>query len=148
MNEHNYFILGTPSLSATSKFVTSTQIWLKTIPTRNCDVLITFPRKTTDETLLWLLMRMKTRAPELIVTVRHHGNTGLYGFYLTASYDRYSAITLCLFWLKSESNRVTYGLRDRRYNKTLYRVYPKIGLKQEEILPHYLHKASTILRVQ
>ena len=61
---------------------------MHTIPTRDCDVLMTFPEKTDDDTLMWLLSRMRARMPELGVHVRHHGHTGVYGFYLTAEYEK------------------------------------------------------------
>ena len=69
----------------------STRAWMRggSIPTRNCDVLITFPvGRTEDTTLMWLLGKMRERASEICVHVRHHGNTGAYGFYLTMSYDK------------------------------------------------------------
>ena len=62
---------------------------MHTIPTRDCDVLMTFPAKTEDATLLWLLGRLRARTPQLCVHVRYHSNTGVYGFYLTASYKKY-----------------------------------------------------------
>ena len=61
---------------------------MHTIPTRDCDILLTFPKKTDDATLMWLLARLRQRIPELAVHVRHHSNTGLYGFYLTATFDK------------------------------------------------------------
>ncbi len=72
----------------TSKFIHTNKLWMHTIPTRDCDVLMTFPEKTDDDTLMWLLSRMRARMPELGVHVRHHGHTGVYGFYLTAEYER------------------------------------------------------------
>jgi anoctamin-8 len=70
----------------TSRFVVSSKVWMNTIPTRDCDVLIVFPPKTEDRILLWLLTRIRARVPELIVNVRYHRNTQVYGFYMTASY--------------------------------------------------------------
>lgn len=74
--------------AVTSQFVVSTKVWARTIPTRNCDVLMTFPAQTDDDTLMWVLARLRARVPELCVHVRHHSNTGVYGFYLTASYEQ------------------------------------------------------------
>ncbi|CAH1797955.1 unnamed protein product [Owenia fusiformis] len=71
----------------TSRFVVSSKVWMNTIPTRDCDVLVTFPSNTSDQTLLWLLSRLRTRTPELSVHVRHHSNTGVFGYYLTATYE-------------------------------------------------------------
>lgn len=73
--------------AVTSQFVVSAKMWTRTIPTRNCDVLTTFPAQTDDDTLMWVLARLRARVPELNVHVRHHSNTGVYGFYLTASYE-------------------------------------------------------------
>lgn len=74
--------------AVTSQFVVSAKMWTRTIPTRNCDVLTTFPAQTDDDTLMWVLARLRARVPELNVHVRHHSNTGVYGFYLTASYEQ------------------------------------------------------------
>ena len=71
-----------------SRFVVSSQIWLNTIPTQDCDVLLTFPKHTENETLQWLLSRVKERSPGLKVYVRHHTNTGQYGFYFSASFEK------------------------------------------------------------
>ncbi|XP_043823713.1 anoctamin-8 isoform X3 [Dromiciops gliroides] len=61
--------------------------WMKTVPTENCDVLMTFPDTTDDHTLLWLLNHIRVGIPELIVQVRHHRHTRTYGFFLTATYE-------------------------------------------------------------
>ncbi|XP_033634933.1 anoctamin-8-like isoform X1 [Asterias rubens] len=71
----------------TNKFIHTNKLWMQTIPTRDCDVLMTFPAKTDDDTLMWLLSRFRARTPQLGVHVRHHGHTGVYGFYLTATYS-------------------------------------------------------------
>ncbi|ESO88117.1 hypothetical protein LOTGIDRAFT_126614, partial [Lottia gigantea] len=71
----------------TSRLMVSSKVWQKTIPTNNCDVLLTFPAKTEDSTLMWLLARLKWRVPEVVVNVRHHSSSGIYGFYMTASYE-------------------------------------------------------------
>jgi len=59
------------------------------IPTQNCDVLVTLTSTTEDNILMWILARLRARVPELSVHVRHHSNTGIYGFYLTASFEKY-----------------------------------------------------------
>ncbi|NWY92711.1 ANO8 protein, partial [Loxia curvirostra] len=61
--------------------------WMKTVPTENCDVLMTFPDSTDDHTLLWLLNHIRLGIPELIVQVRHHRHTRVYAFFLTATYE-------------------------------------------------------------
>lgn len=75
--------------SNTSRLVVSSQIWSNMIPTRDCDILMTFPKSCTEDTFIWILSRLKDRAPELSVHVRHHISTGIYGFYFTASFERY-----------------------------------------------------------
>ncbi|KAK7008996.1 anoctamin-8 [Biomphalaria glabrata] len=81
-----YRLLGRRSLGA-KRLVVSSKVLFPAIPTQNCDVVLTFPAHTDDATLMWLLARLKTRAPALTVHVRHHSHTGIYGFYLTALYD-------------------------------------------------------------
>ncbi|XP_023390258.1 anoctamin-8 isoform X3 [Pteropus vampyrus] len=60
---------------------------MKTVPTENCDVLMTFPDTTDDHTLLWLLNHIRVGIPELIVQVRHHRHTRAYAFFVTATYE-------------------------------------------------------------
>ncbi|GFO46290.1 anoctamin [Plakobranchus ocellatus] len=81
-----YRLLGKRALGA-KRLVVSSKVLFPAIPTQNCDVVLTFPSTTEDETLMWLLARIKTRAPNLRVQVRHHSHTGIYGFYLTALYE-------------------------------------------------------------
>ncbi|NXP42696.1 ANO8 protein, partial [Leiothrix lutea] len=65
----------------------SHKAWMKTVPTENCDVLMTFPDTTDDHTLLWLLNHIRLGIPELIVQVRHHKHTRVYAFFVTATYE-------------------------------------------------------------
>ncbi|XP_038019751.1 anoctamin-8 isoform X5 [Motacilla alba alba] len=65
----------------------SHKAWMKTVPTENCDVLMTFPDSTDDHTLLWLLNHIRLGIPELIVQVRHHRHTRVYAFFVTATYE-------------------------------------------------------------
>jgi len=67
----------------------SSCIWSRTIPTHNCDVLVTFDSSVGDDVLMWVLARLHARVPELTVHVRYHTSTGIYGFYLTASFEKY-----------------------------------------------------------
>ncbi|NXM55365.1 ANO8 protein, partial [Illadopsis cleaveri] len=66
----------------------SHKAWMKTVPTENCDVLMTFPDSTDDHTLLWLLNHIRLGIPELIAQVRHHKHTRAYAFFVTATYER------------------------------------------------------------
>uniref|UniRef100_A0A1A8DUG2 Anoctamin n=1 Tax=Nothobranchius kadleci TaxID=1051664 RepID=A0A1A8DUG2_NOTKA len=61
--------------------------WMKTVPTENCDVLMTFADATDDHTLLWLLNHIRLGIPELIIQIRHHKQTGVYAFFVTATYE-------------------------------------------------------------
>ncbi|KAB1259601.1 Anoctamin-8 [Camelus dromedarius] len=70
------------------RYLVSHKAWMKTVPTENCDVLMTFPDTTDDHTLLWLLNHIRVGIPELIVQVRHHRHTRAYAFFVTATYER------------------------------------------------------------
>uniref|UniRef100_A0A669CZP5 Anoctamin n=1 Tax=Oreochromis niloticus TaxID=8128 RepID=A0A669CZP5_ORENI len=61
--------------------------WMKTVPTENCDVLMTFADTTDDHTLLWLLNHIRLGIPELIIQIRHHKHTRVYAFFITATYE-------------------------------------------------------------
>ncbi|MBN3303003.1 ANO8 protein, partial [Amia calva] len=61
--------------------------WMKTVPTENCDVLMTFADSTDDHTLLWLLNHIRLGIPELIIQIRHHKQTHVYAFFVTATYE-------------------------------------------------------------
>ncbi|XP_042527234.1 anoctamin-8 isoform X2 [Dipodomys spectabilis] len=69
------------------RYLVSHKAWMKTVPTENCDVLMTFPDSTDDHTLLWLLNHIRVGIPELIVQVRHHRHTRAYAFFVTATYE-------------------------------------------------------------
>ncbi|XP_033615261.1 anoctamin-8 [Fukomys damarensis] len=69
------------------RYLVSHKAWMKTVPTENCDVLMTFPDTTDDHTLLWLLNHIRVGIPELIVQVRHHRRTRAYAFFVTATYE-------------------------------------------------------------
>ncbi|KAM8794860.1 anoctamin-8 [Eudromia elegans] len=69
------------------RYIMSHKAWMKTVPTENCDVLMTFPDSTDDHTLLWLLNHIRLGIPELIVQVRHHKHTRAYAFFVTATYE-------------------------------------------------------------
>ncbi|XP_062308921.1 anoctamin-8 isoform X2 [Osmerus eperlanus] len=65
----------------------SQKSWMKTVPTENCDVLMTFADTTDDHTLLWLLNHIRLGIPELIIQIRHHKHTRVYAFFVTATYE-------------------------------------------------------------
>uniref|UniRef100_A0A8C2IQU1 Anoctamin n=1 Tax=Cyprinus carpio TaxID=7962 RepID=A0A8C2IQU1_CYPCA len=69
------------------RHIMSHKSWMKTVPTENCDVLMTFPDTTDDHTLLWLLNHIRLGIPELIIQIRHHKHTRMYAFFVTATYE-------------------------------------------------------------
>ncbi|KAG8229744.1 hypothetical protein J437_LFUL007919 [Ladona fulva] len=68
-------------------FMTSRRLWLQSVPTQDSDVVLTFPPGVEDSTLMWLISRLKTGTPGLVVHVRHHASSDCYGFYITAPYS-------------------------------------------------------------
>ncbi|KFO24699.1 Anoctamin-8 [Fukomys damarensis] len=81
---YSYKLFGKRLLQA-GRYLVSHKAWMKTVPTENCDVLMTFPDTTDDHTLLWLLNHIRVGIPELIVQVRHHRRTRAYAFFVTAT---------------------------------------------------------------
>ncbi|XP_061093191.1 anoctamin-8 isoform X2 [Conger conger] len=69
------------------RYIMSHKSWMKTVPTENCDVLMTFTDSTDDHTLLWLLNHIRLGIPELIIQIRHHKQTRVYAFFVTATYE-------------------------------------------------------------
>uniref|UniRef100_A0A8C4WZD4 Anoctamin n=1 Tax=Eptatretus burgeri TaxID=7764 RepID=A0A8C4WZD4_EPTBU len=61
-----------------------TRSWMITVPTDDCDVLISLNGSTEDPVLLWLLNKLRVGVPEIIAQFRQHGGTYSYGLYLTA----------------------------------------------------------------
>ncbi|GAB6032991.1 hypothetical protein CHUAL_012183 [Chamberlinius hualienensis] len=64
----------------------STDFWLHTTPSKNCDIVVTFPPNTNEYTVMWLLTRLRERISHLEVHLRKHHMTGVYGLYLTCSW--------------------------------------------------------------
>ncbi|XP_075467214.1 anoctamin-8 isoform X3 [Ascaphus truei] len=69
------------------RYITSHKSWMRTVPTENCDVLMTFSDTMDDHTLLWLLNHVRLGIPELIMQIRHHRHTRIYAFFVTATYE-------------------------------------------------------------
>ncbi|TRY66633.1 hypothetical protein DNTS_007780 [Danionella cerebrum] len=69
------------------RHIMSHKSWMKTVPTENCDILMTFPDSTDDHTLLWLLNHIRLGIPELIIQIRHHKHSRTYAFFVTATYE-------------------------------------------------------------
>ncbi|XP_053287015.1 anoctamin-8 isoform X1 [Pleuronectes platessa] len=81
-----YKLFGKRLLQA-GRHIMSHKSWMKTVPTENCDVLMTFADATDDHTLLWLLNHIRLGIPELIIQIRHHKHTRVYAFFVTATYE-------------------------------------------------------------
>ncbi|KAF4530758.1 hypothetical protein B566_EDAN007980 [Ephemera danica] len=71
--------------------MTPRRLWIQSVPTQDCDVVLMFPSGAQDVTLMWLLARLRSGSPGLVVHVRHHSSSDCYGFYLTAQHNVYSA---------------------------------------------------------
>ncbi|CAL8252608.1 unnamed protein product [Merluccius merluccius] len=69
------------------RHIMSHKSWMKSVPTENCDLLMTFADTTDDHTLLWLLNHIRLGIPELIIQIRHHKQTRVYAFFVTATYE-------------------------------------------------------------
>uniref|UniRef100_A0A4W6CRU3 Anoctamin n=1 Tax=Lates calcarifer TaxID=8187 RepID=A0A4W6CRU3_LATCA len=82
----SYSLFGKRLLQA-GRHIMSHKSWMKTVPTENCDVLMTFADTTDDHTLLWLLNHIRLGIPELIIQIRHHKHTRVYAFFVTATYE-------------------------------------------------------------
>ncbi|KAJ8304856.1 hypothetical protein KUTeg_018439 [Tegillarca granosa] len=83
-----YRLFGKKLFKTKGLLVASSQVLKNTVPTSDCDVLVTFPMNTDTSTLMWLLDRLKSRTPELTVHVRHHSNTKGSVFHITATHER------------------------------------------------------------
>ncbi|CAL8273007.1 unnamed protein product [Arctogadus glacialis] len=81
-----YKLFGKRLLQA-GRHIMSHKSWMKSVPTENCDLLMTFADSTDDHTLLWLLNHIRLGIPELIIQIRHHKQTSVYAFFVTATYE-------------------------------------------------------------
>lgn len=82
-----YKLFGKKIFKTSGRLVASTQLLQNPVPTPDCDIILTFPKDTETATLMWLLDRLRSRSPEVIVHVRHHSNTKEAVFHLTATYE-------------------------------------------------------------
>uniref|UniRef100_A0A8D8YM26 Anoctamin n=2 Tax=Cacopsylla melanoneura TaxID=428564 RepID=A0A8D8YM26_9HEMI len=71
----------------TGHLMTPRRLWINTVPTHECDIVIMFPPKTEDMELMWMLSQLRSGTPGLIVQVKHHPSTDSYGLYLTAPFS-------------------------------------------------------------
>ncbi|KAI5710315.1 hypothetical protein M8J75_007605, partial [Diaphorina citri] len=71
----------------TGHLMTPRRLWINTVPTQECDVVIMFPPKSEDMELMWMLSRLRCGTPGLVVQVKHHTSTDSYALYLTAPFS-------------------------------------------------------------
>ncbi|XP_063222140.1 anoctamin-8 [Bacillus rossius redtenbacheri] len=81
------FLLLRRKIPCTGHLMTPRRLWMQTVPTQECDVVLMFPPGAQDITLMWLLSRLRAGTPGLVVHVRHHASSDSYGFYLTAPFN-------------------------------------------------------------
>ncbi|XP_046141729.1 anoctamin-8 isoform X3 [Osmia bicornis bicornis] len=74
-------------IPCTGHLMTPRRLWIQKVPTQECDVVMMFPSGASDETLMWLLGRLRAGTPGLVVHVRHHASSDSYSFYLTAPFS-------------------------------------------------------------
>ncbi|XP_020291493.1 anoctamin-8 isoform X2 [Pseudomyrmex gracilis] len=74
-------------IPCTGHLMTPRRLWIQKVPTQECDVVMMFPSGANDETLMWLLGRLRAGTPGLVVHVRHHTSSDSYGFYITAPFS-------------------------------------------------------------
>ncbi|XP_067108954.1 anoctamin-8-like [Osmerus mordax] len=61
--------------------------FMRTLPSDNCDIIITFPESPDRETPLWLLNLMRLGLPQVSVQVRQHKQTWADMLFITASFE-------------------------------------------------------------
>ncbi|CAH0383350.1 unnamed protein product [Bemisia tabaci] len=66
--------------------MTPRRLWIQTVPTQECDVVIILPPHSEDAVLMWLLTKLRAPSLGLIVHVKLHSSTESYSLYLTAPY--------------------------------------------------------------
>ncbi|UJR31643.1 hypothetical protein I4U23_019124 [Adineta vaga] len=66
----------------------SNRLWFNAHTNYECDVLLTFPARVDDFAIIWFLEQILQLAPDIRITIKYHFTTGVYGFYLTFTYER------------------------------------------------------------
>ncbi|CAF1615190.1 unnamed protein product [Rotaria magnacalcarata] len=66
----------------------SNRLWRNADTNYKCDVLLTFPELIDDRVIVWFLEKFIQLQPDIRVSIKHHFTTGVYGFYLTFTYER------------------------------------------------------------
>ncbi|CAF1654394.1 unnamed protein product [Rotaria magnacalcarata] len=68
--------------------VITNRLWLNAHTNYDCDVLLTFPSRVEDYTVIWFLEQLLQLAPGIRISIKYHFTTGVYGFYVTFTYER------------------------------------------------------------
>ncbi|CAF2680714.1 unnamed protein product [Rotaria sp. Silwood2] len=68
--------------------VITNRLWLNAHTNYECDVLLTFPTRIDDYTIIWFLEQLLQLAPDIRISIKYHFTTGVYGFYVTFTYER------------------------------------------------------------
>ncbi|XP_041848097.1 uncharacterized protein LOC121644300 [Melanotaenia boesemani] len=69
-------------------YIMSRKSWLKMVPTKNCDILMTFPDTIDDHTLLWLLNQIRVGIPQVSIQIRQHKHTQAHAFFITTTFKK------------------------------------------------------------
>ncbi|CAF0967165.1 unnamed protein product [Adineta ricciae] len=64
------------------------RLWLNAHTNYDCDVLLTFPARVDDNVIVWFLEKFLQLEPDVRISIKYHFTTGVYGFYLTFTYER------------------------------------------------------------
>ncbi|CAF3708345.1 unnamed protein product, partial [Rotaria sp. Silwood1] len=64
------------------------RLWLNADTNYECDVLLTFPARIDDHVIIWFLEKFIQLQPDIRISIKYHFTTGVYGFYLTFTYER------------------------------------------------------------
>ena len=64
------------------------RLWLNARTNDECDVLLTFPERVDDQVIRWFLEQFLRLEPSIRISIKYHFTTGVYGFYLTFTYER------------------------------------------------------------
>lgn len=72
-----------------ARYVLSAEIWRNAIPTRHCDVLITFPTGIgiNKEIVMWLMDQIRRKEQRIRFECRFHTQLQCYAIYCTARYE-------------------------------------------------------------
>ncbi|CAF1031437.1 unnamed protein product [Rotaria sordida] len=68
--------------------VITNRLWLNAHTNYECDVLLTFPANIDDYAVIWFLEQLLLLAPDIRISIKYHFTTGVYGFYVTFTYER------------------------------------------------------------